>query len=90
MSLQTFLVALIVIGCSAYAAWTLMPSALRRSLAARLLKLPLPGSIARVFRKAAQQAGGCGGCDSCGDSTGKPAPTAAPAVKPVTFHRPLR
>jgi hypothetical protein len=90
MSLQSFLVALIVIGCSTYAAWSLMPSALRRSLAVRLLKIPMPGSIARVFRKAAQQAGGCGGCDSCGDSAGKPVPMAGPAVKPVTFHRRLR
>jgi ferrous iron transport protein B len=91
MSLQSLLVAVIVLACSGYAAWTLMPSALRRPLARSLLKLStLPESVARVLRKAAQPAGACGGCDSCGDSAATPAPSSPPAAKPVTFHRRLR
>lgn len=49
--LQQLVVALIVLACSGYAAWTLMPASLRQRLAARL------------GLKAA--AGGCGGCSGC-------------------------
>lgn len=55
--LETVLVMAIVAGCTAYAVWTLMPSSLRRALAARFGR-PLP------------QTGGCGGCDGCADSRG--------------------
>lgn len=65
--MQAFLVALIVIGCTAYAVWTLMPSAARRALAQALLKLRWPERVARVWRREAASSGGCGGCDSCGD-----------------------
>ncbi len=82
--MQSLVVALIVVACSSYAVWTLMPSALRRSLAMKLLKLSLPESLARTFRKAAQPAGACGGCDSCGDGAAKP--EAGKAHK-ITFHR---
>jgi len=82
--MQTLLVALIVLACSTYAVWTLMPSALRRSLALRALKLSLPESLARTFRKAAKPAGACGGCDNCGDAAEKPA---AAGVQKITFHR---
>jgi len=85
MAAQSLLVALIVAACAMYAAWTLMPGAVRRSLAALVLRLSLPERVARPFRKALATTGGCGGCDSCGDSTAKPT-----AVKPVTFHRRLR
>jgi len=84
--MQSLVVALIVLACSAYAAWTLMPSALRRSLALRALKMSLPESLARAFRKAAQPAGACGGCDNCGDAKDKPVAT---GVQKITFHRRL-
>jgi len=82
--MQSLVVALIVMACSLYAAWTLMPSALRRTLALWMLKLALPEWLARPFRRAAGPAGACGGCDSCGDTASKPAATGA---QKVTFHR---
>ena len=39
---RSLIVALLVLGCAVYAAWTLMPAAARRALAVALLKLPLP------------------------------------------------
>jgi ferrous iron transport protein B len=84
MSTQSFIVALMVIACAAYAAWTLMPSGLRRSLATLILKLSLPEIVARPFRKALKPAGACGGCDSCGDAAAAPK---GPAT--IKLHRRL-
>ena len=85
--MQTFIVALLVIGCSVYAAWTLMPAAARRVIAAMLLKLPLPIAFAQRMRKAATVSSGCG-CDGC-DSA--PAKAASKAPQVVTFRpRPPR
>ena len=86
--MQTLIVALLVIGCSTYAAWTLMPAAARRAIASSLLKLPLPEAFAAKMRKAATVSSGCG-CDGCDHApTKKPAP---PAAQVVTFHpRPPR
>jgi len=84
MNMQGVIVGLIVIACSAYALWTLMPAAVRRGLSTRLLKLPLPDAIARPFRQAVQPTSGCGGCDNCGDTT--PA-TPKSSIKPLVFHR---
>ena len=84
MNMQGVIVGLIVIACSAYALWTLMPTAVRRGLSTRLLKLPLPDAIARPFRQAVQPTSGCGGCDNCGDRT--PA-TPKSSIKPLVFHR---
>jgi hypothetical protein len=83
MATQSLVVAVVVVLCATYAAWTLMPAAARRAVAALVLRLALPERFARPFRKALQPAGACGGCDSCGDAAGK-----APArVQTVTFHR---
>jgi hypothetical protein len=84
MAAQSLVVAVIVVVCATYAAWTLMPAAARRSLATLLLKLALPERMARPLRKALAPAGGCGGCDSCGDQAAPPA-----KVKTITFHRRL-
>ncbi|MFL6662850.1 MAG: DUF6587 family protein [Rhizobacter sp.] len=84
MLTQDIVVALIVAACTAYAAWTLMPSALRRALAGRALKLSLPEIVARPFRKALKPAGACGGCDDCGDKV-QAAPR--PGAQPIRFHR---
>ena len=92
--LQTLIVAVLVSGCTAYAAWTLMPAAARRAIALRLLVLPLPGAFAARLRRAATVASGCG-CDGCDHAPAKAAKTvgraAAEAPQVVTFHpRPKR
>ena len=85
--MQALTVALLVLGCSVYAAWTLMPAAARRALASSLLKLPLPNPLALRMRKAATVASGCG-CDGCDHA---PAKTAPKAPQVVSFHpRPRR
>ena len=85
--MQSLIVALLVVGCSVYAAWTLMPAAARRAIASMLLKLPLPNGFAQKMRKAATVSSGCG-CDGCDSAPAKAAST-APQV--VTFHpRPRR
>lgn len=83
--MQVLIVALLVVGCSAFAAWTLMPAAARRSIAIALLKLPLPAFAAARMRRAATKTSGCG-CDGCDHAPARPA---AQAV--VRFHpRPPR
>ena len=81
--MQTLIVALLVIGCSTYATWTLMPAAARRAIASWLLKLPLPDAFAAKMRKAATVSSGCG-CDGCDHAPTKKAVPAAPQV--VAFH----
>ena len=51
MSVQAVIVALLVVACSLYAAWTLMPAAARRGIARTLLKLPLPGAVKRRLQR---------------------------------------
>lgn len=78
--LQHLIVALIVAGAGLYAGWTLLPAALRRPLARRLLNL---APNVAWLRKATGSAGGCGSGDGCcGCSAGDPA-----QPKPVTLHR---
>ena len=85
--MQVLIVALLVIGCATYAAWTLMPAAARRAIASMLLKLPLPEPFAAKMRRAATASSGCG-CEGCDHA---PAKTAPPAPQVVTFHpRPKR
>jgi hypothetical protein len=60
MDWQTVVTALIVIGCAVYAAWKLMPAALRQR-GRTAFGISAPAS-----------AGGCGGCDGC-SSEPKPA-----------------
>ncbi len=62
---QTAVTALVVAACAGYAAWNVMPAALRRQLAAWAGK-PLPAA-----------GGGCGGCDGCGSA---PVNTPAPGL----------
>jgi hypothetical protein len=74
---QTAITALLVAACSAYAAWNVMPAALRRKLAAWAGR-PLPVT-----------SGGCGGgCDGCGSAAPKaPAPGLAPGESVVRIVR---
>jgi hypothetical protein len=69
---QTAIVALLVIGCTAYSAWALMPAAARRAIAEMLLKLPLPQNTATALQKHLAPVGGCGGCGGCGSATKRP------------------
>ena len=62
--LQSSIVALLVIGCSAYAAWALMPTVARRGLAKQLLRVRWPAPLALRLQRAASTASGCG-CDGC-------------------------
>ena len=85
--MQIMIVALLVLGCSVYAAWTLMPAVARRAIASSVLRLPLPNRIAARMRKAAAVSSGCG-CDGCDNA---PIKAAAKAPQVVTFHpRPPR
>jgi uncharacterized protein DUF6587 len=79
--MQGLIVAVIVVACMGYAAWTLMPSAARRVLAGVLLKRSWPAWIEQPLRRAAQPAGGCGGCGSCDDSQ---------AARPIRIQRRMR
>jgi hypothetical protein len=81
--MQDLIVALIVAGCTGYAAWVLMPSALRRALAQSALRWPLlPQGVASRLRRAATASTGCS-CDGC-DS--KPQ-AASGAAQPIHFQR---
>jgi hypothetical protein len=84
MIVQSLVVAVLVIACSAYAAWSLLPAAARRSIALSLLKLPLHDALARRLRKHAVEPSGCG-CDGC--DRGAVAKPTAGAVQPLVFHR---
>ena len=87
--MQTLIASLIVVACSVYAAWTLMPAAARRTVATRLLELPLPRALAARMQRAATVASGCG-CDGCDHASAK-AQVAATTPQVVTFHpRPRR
>ena len=90
VSAQWLVVALVVVASTAYATWTLMPAALRRGLAAVLLKLPLPATIASRLRAVATSASSCGcsGCDRNPLPRTSPDPKAADA-RPITLHRRL-
>lgn len=88
---QMLIVVLLVFGCAVYAAWSLMPSAARRSLAIALLKWPVPAAFAGPLQRAAKGATGCG-CDSCdhAPAKAKTAPTLPATPQPVTFHRKIK
>ncbi len=84
--MQLLLVALIVLGCSAYAVWTLMPAAWRAGVASMLLRWPLPAVLSTRLRTATRASSGCGSCGSCASAAKAPA---AAAVHTVTFHKRL-
>lgn len=81
--MQELLVALIVLACTVYAAWTLMPSALRRAIAQRLQHWPWPPLLARSLRRAALAPTGCG-CDGCDAKA--PGSPRAPAAQQHTIR----
>ena len=84
--MQFLVVALVVAGCSAYAAWTLMPSSARRWLARHLMTWPLPDFALARLRRQSESTGGCS-CDGCDKSVLAKAKTAArQPVAPITLH----
>ncbi len=82
MTLQSLIVFIMVAGCFAYAAWTLLPQAARRALAKGLLRLPLPPSLLSIVEKTASAAAGCQ-CSGCDQAQPRTSPTAAQAL---LFH----
>lgn len=89
MNFQLLVVILLVALSFAYAAWTLMPQALRAALARGLLRLPLPVHVRqRLLRVATASAGcGCDGCDKAPARVADAAATSASAqVQPLVFH----
>jgi hypothetical protein len=82
--MQSLVVVLLVLGCTVYAVWALLPNVMRRGVALRVMNWPWPGFIARKLQKAAQGASGCG-CDGCDVKTKAAKP--AGGVQPVQFHR---
>jgi hypothetical protein len=86
MNMQSLLVALLVLGCSFYAAWALMPAVARRAIAAALLRLPLPAGLAVRLRSAAAASPGCA-CDGCDHApANKAAAQVSQVAQVVTFH----
>jgi len=87
-ALQWLVVAGVVAGSIVYAAWTLMPAALRRAVAGAALKLPLPTPLARRLRvhATATSSCACSGCDRNPLPRSGPAPVTA---RPITLHRRL-
>ena len=66
MNFQSLAVVLVVAFSFAYAAWTLMPQALRAALARGLLRLPIPASIRQhLLASANANASTCGACSGC-------------------------
>jgi hypothetical protein len=93
MNFQLPVVALLVALSFVYAAWSLMPQALRALAARALLRLPLPGFVRQRVLAASRASAGCGcsGCDK--------APAAAPGngsgmltghAQPLVFHRRIK
>ena len=73
MSAQHLVVSAVVLACSLYALWVLMPSAARRFLATRLARLPLGAALQATFQRAAAPSSGCdcSGCDKVVDGRSK-------------------
>ena len=103
--MQGLIVALVVVACTVYAVWTLMPGAARRSLAGSMLKIVLLngrqiGGESRLtvkLRRAARASSGCAcdGCDRAPKTGLQTAPETTPTasasnLKVITFHPRVR
>ena len=88
MLVQSIIVTLLVLGCSARAAWTLMPATARRALATAMLRWPLPEPLAARLRASALPASGCAsGCASCDHAAPKSKPGSSLGMpQKITFH----
>ena len=84
MLAQSIIVALLVVGCTVYAGWRLMPKTARRALSRTLLGLPLPAGAAAFLQKQLAPDNACG-CDGC-DAGTAPKSVQPPAHQTITFH----
>jgi hypothetical protein len=84
-TMQNLVVALLVIGCSLYAAWALMPAAARRAIASSLLNWRLPVALVTRLQAVVKKSSGCG-CDGCDHAPAKAMSTAKAEPQVVTFH----
>ena len=76
--MQTLIVAVIVLACCGYSAWTLMPAALRRPVARLLSRNRWLARRVALQRAAKAADSGCA-CDGC-DKGPRAAPPALPAA----------
>ena len=93
MNLQSLIVAVLVALSFAYAAWSLMPQALRAPVARALLRLPLPSFVRqRVLAASCASAGcGCSGCDKASAAApGNGNGTLTGQAQPLVFHRRIK
>ena len=87
MALQSIIVALLVLGSSVYAGWTLMPRVARAALATSMLHWPLPAMLANRLRRSVRAGSGCG-CDGCDHAAPKARAGTVQngTVQKITFH----
>ena len=93
MNTQLLVVVLLVALSFAYAAWSLMPQALRAPVARALLRLPLPGFVRQRVLAASRASAGCGcsGCDKAPAATpGNGNGTLTGHAQPLVFHRRIK
>lgn len=81
--MQALIVIVIVSMAACYAAWTLMPVALRRWLLAQLRRFTPPAAHALIARLNAEEAG-CNSCKGCASDAGAPP---SPSIKTIELHR---
>lgn len=89
MNFQVLTAAVVVALSFAYAAWALMPQALRAALALGLLGFPIPGFMRqRLLASAnASACGACSGCDKAPVSTVNGViPKLGVQAQPLVFH----
>ena len=90
MNFQSLAVVLVVAFSFAYAAWTLMPQALRAALARGLSDLPIPAFL-RQHLLAAANASTCGACSGCENKApvvgaNGVSPVRGAQAQPLVFH----
>lgn len=70
---EVIAVSALVLGCSLYCAWRLVPDTVRRRIRTALLGLPLPSALRSKLASEPDRAGcgaGCSGCHRSGENTG--------------------
>lgn len=93
--IQSLIVALIVCAAFCYSAWSFLPRAVKRRLAARLssraARMGVDVHAASAIERRLAGAGGCSDCDRCGQCApslraGGPTVVAMPASRRYTQH----
>ena len=85
MAIQSLLVFLLVAGCFAYAAWTLMPQVARRTWVNGLLRLSIPPTWRSALQNTLSTSGGCH-CSGCDHAQPKAGSAKASAPQVLVFH----